>query len=101
MEIIETEVDRFRKAKKKVDEIRGFYISLIVYILVIAFLAFINLTTTPHYLWFLWPLLGWGIGILFHAMKVFNYLPFLGKDWENKKMKEFLEQEKQNTTKWK
>jgi hypothetical protein len=27
---------------------------------------------------------------------VFNYTPFLGKDWEERKMKEFMNQEKKN-----
>jgi hypothetical protein len=29
-------------------------------------------------------------------MKVFNYTPFLGKNWEERKLKEFMDQEKQN-----
>jgi hypothetical protein len=39
-------------------------------------------------------MLGWGIGVLFHGMKAFNYSPFLGKDWEERKLKEFMDQEK-------
>jgi len=36
-------------------------------------------------------------------MKVFNYMPFLGKDWEEKKIKEFMEKEKEKEQKesWK
>ena len=100
MELIQTEQDRFLKAKNRVEEIKGFYGNLISYIIVNAMLLFINLTTSPEYLWFFWPLFGWGIGILFHALKVFNYAPFLGKDWEDRKMKEFMEQEKVSATKW-
>jgi hypothetical protein len=37
--------------------------------------------------------LGWGIGLAFHGMKVFNYTPLLGKNWEERKLKEFMEQE--------
>lgn len=86
--------DRYFRAKKKVDEIKGFYGNLASYILVNIVLLVINLTTSPEYLWFFWPLLGWGIGVVFHAMKVFNYMPFLGSDWEEKKIREFLEKEK-------
>lgn len=100
MEIIELEHDRYLKAKKRVEEIKAFYASLTAFIVVNAFLMFVNLMTSPQYLWFLWPFFGWGIGVVFHALKVFNYSPFLGKDWEERKMKEFLEQDKLNKTKW-
>ncbi len=55
------------KAKEKVD----FRIHIINYIVVNAILAIINLTLTPSYIWFKWPLLGWGIGIIFYALNVF------------------------------
>ncbi len=40
----------------------------VVYVLVNALLAFINVMTTPHFLWFLLAALGWGIGIAMHFM---------------------------------
>jgi hypothetical protein len=95
--------DRYFEAKKRVEEIKGFYGNLISYIVVNIGLLAINLLTSPNYLWFFWPLLGWGIGVFFHGMKVFNYMPFLGKDWEEKKIKEFMEKEKEKEQKegWK
>jgi hypothetical protein len=50
----------------------------------------LNLWTSPNHLWFYWPLLGWGIGSDFHGLKVFNFMPFLGQDWEEQKIKEFM-----------
>lgn len=96
MEQYNEEYQRYERAKKQVEEIKGFYINLASYICVNLFLIFINLKYSPEYLWFFWPLLGWGIGLFFHGMKALNYTPFLGKDWEAKKMKEFMDQEKQN-----
>jgi hypothetical protein len=95
--------DRYFKAKKRVEKIKGFYGNLIAYIVVNIGLLAINLLTSPNYLWFFWPLLGWGIGVFFHGMKVFNYMPFLGKDWEENKIKEFIEKEKEKEQKegWK
>ena len=49
----------------------GFYIHLITYIAVNLLLIFINFSTSPQYLWFKWPLIGWGIGVLFHWLAVF------------------------------
>ena len=36
--------------------------------------AVVNLVTSPHYLWFLWTTLGWGIGLAVHAWVVFSVL---------------------------
>ncbi len=55
-----------KNAKAKVD----FRIHLINYIAVVTLLAIINLTLTPENIWFQWPLLGWGIGIIIHALSV-------------------------------
>jgi len=33
-------------------------------------------------------------------MKAFNYMPFLGKDWEERKIKEFMDKEKENKNTW-
>ncbi len=41
----------------------------------------------------------WGIGLAFHAINVFGKNIFLGSDWEEKKIKEFMDKN-QNTTKW-
>lgn len=95
--------DRYFKAKKRVEEIKGFYGNLIAYVVVNLGLLILNLVTSPEVLWFFWPLFGWGLGVFFHGMKVFNYMPFLGKDWEEQKIKEFMEMEKENQIKetWK
>ena len=54
------------------DKKRGFYIHLSVYVLVNAFLMGLNLAAAPDKLWFQWPLMGWGIGILGHAAGAFD-----------------------------
>jgi hypothetical protein len=95
------EEERYFKAKKRVEEIKGFYGNLTSYIVVNCVLFVINIVTSPQYLWFFWTLLGWGIGVVFHGIKVFNYMPFIGKDWEERKIKEFMEKEEQNKSSWK
>lgn len=92
--------ERYFKAKKRVEEMKGFYGNLTSYIVVNCVLFVINMVTSPQYLWFFWPLLGWGIGVIFHGIKVFNYMPFLGKDWEERKIKEFMEKEEQTKSSW-
>ena len=92
---------RYYEAKKRVEEIKGFYGNLTSYIVVNIGLMVINLLTSPKHLWFFWPMLGWGIGVFFHGMKVFNFMPFFGKDWETQKIKEFMDKEKEHKEIWK
>lgn len=96
-----TEEERYNLAKKRVQEVKGFYGNLTAYIVVNIFLVIVNLMTSPEHLWFYWPMLGWGIGVLFHGLRVFNYMPFLGKDWEERKMKEFMEEEERRKNQFK
>jgi hypothetical protein len=87
--------EQYERARKQVHEIKGFYSHLTVYVLVIGFLVFINLRYSPEYLWFFWPALGWGIGLVSHSIKAFNWIPYFGKDWEERKIKEFMNNENQ------
>jgi len=57
-------------AQEKVKEKIEFRIHLIIFVVVNSILATINLTLTPEYIWFKWPLLGWGIGIILHGLRV-------------------------------
>ncbi len=77
-------------ALSKVRKLRGFYLHLTQYVLVIALLTTINLVTNPAKLWFFWPALGWGIGILAHAATTFEFIPFFGAEWERKQVEKRL-----------
>src|SRR5262245_30787079 len=55
-------------ARRKV----GLYIHATVYVAVNVLLITINLSTAPGHIWFQWPLLGWGIGLLAHAAAAFS-----------------------------
>jgi hypothetical protein len=92
--------ENYQKAKKQVKEIKGFYSHLLSYVLVMMILAFVNLKYTPEHIWFFWPLLGWGIGLYFHALKVFNWFPFLDKSWEEKKIHQFMKEENNKLNKY-
>lgn len=100
MDTNNSDYERYQKAKKQVEEIKGFYIHAFCYVIVVLILMYINLRYSPQYLWFLWTTCGWGIGLFFHAVRVFNWMPFLNKDWEEKKIKQFMEEEKNKENKW-
>ena len=96
--------ERYLQAKKRVDELKKFYVHLIVFIIINTFIssrkiiknidngetfseAFFDFTTFSF--WFFW-----GIGLVFHAFKVFGVNGFLGKEWEARKIKEELDKQK-------
>jgi fatty acid desaturase len=81
--------ERYRRAKRRVNVLKGFYIHFATYIGVIALLFFIDFLTGGGW-WFYWPLLGWGIGIIAHAFTVFGIAGFLGSEWEEKKTRELM-----------
>lgn len=86
------EEKRYLKAKERVDAIKGFYGNLIAYCIVIPSLWWLNFRTTD-FIWAIFPTLGWGIGLTVHGMEAFGYNPILGKNWEEKKIRELMEKE--------
>ncbi|MBG7628829.1 MAG: 2TM domain-containing protein [Bacteroidetes bacterium] len=88
------ESTKYLRAVERVEEIKGFYSSLIAYCIVIPFLIFINLKFVPQFHWFWFPIMGWGIGLTFQAFKAFAYNPFLGRGWEERKIQEYMNEDK-------
>ncbi|MBA4318207.1 MAG: histidine kinase [Flavobacterium sp.] len=86
----------YYRAKKRVEQLKGFYGNLISYCCVIPLLVFINLTYSPHFQWFWFSAAGWGFGLLMHAFKVFGY----STNWEERKIQEILNKEDKKQT-WK
>jgi hypothetical protein len=85
----------YQRARARVRALRGFYVHLTVYLLVNLGLFLLDLLTPPAGLiWFYWPLLGWGIGLAVHAVIVFGLGGWLGRDWEERKIRELIEKDK-------
>lgn len=92
------------RAKKRVKAIKGFYIHLLVFILINIFISGVIIfgliqsgytlvdTFSNFGVYSTWVF--WGIGMFFHWLGVFGFKTFaLGKDWEEKKIKELMEKE--------
>jgi len=77
-------------ALARIRKIKGFYVHVVQYVLVLAILAAINLTTFPRYLWVLWVAAGWGVGLALHGLQVFDRIPFLNGDWERAQVEKQL-----------
>jgi hypothetical protein len=87
----------YLRAKERVEKIKGFYGNLASYCVVIPILIIINLNSPHNFQWFWFPMLGWGLGVLFHAFETFGY----GKSWEEKKIQEILNKQNNTNNKWK
>ncbi len=85
----------YQRAKEKVQQLKGFYGNLISYCIVIPFLIIININTSD-FQWFWFPMLGWGMGLTFHALETFGY----GKSWEERKIQEIINKEKSTKNNW-
>ncbi len=84
---------KYHRAKERVAMIKKFYSNLMSYIVFITFLAGLNYYTNEWSRpWFLWAAFGWGIGLIFHAIKAFDWVPFMNKNWEDRKIKEFMDE---------
>jgi len=89
--------NRYLDAKERVGHIKKFYTSLISYFVIIGALALLNFYTDGlRYPWFLWAAFGWGIGLVFQAAKAFNWNPFVSREWEERKIKEFMERDQKS-----
>ncbi len=88
------ENNKYVKAVEKVERLKEFYQNLASYCIVIPLLIFINLQFSPRFYWFWFPLIFWGISLIFKYLEVQNFNIFLGKNWEERKIKELMNQEK-------
>ncbi len=89
--------DSYLRARNHVEELKGFYYSLVSYIFVIPFLAFINYRTSWNFQWFWFPMFGWGLGLVIQAFRVFVTDKAFGRSWEKRKIEEFMKQEEEET----
>jgi hypothetical protein len=83
------------RARDRVEKLKGFYGNLISYCVVIPVLIIVNLNTSK-FQWFWFPMLGWGLGLTFHALETFGY----GKSWEERKIQEILQKDDKQSKKW-
>lgn len=64
----------YEEAKKRVEEKQEFFKHLAAYIVINTMLVLIwKFISGGGFLWFLFPMGGWGIGLLFHFLAVFAF----------------------------
>jgi hypothetical protein len=91
--------EAYLKAKEKVDALIGFYWHFAVYVVVNIFLiVLIGMNSNDGFTGFgpYATATFWGIGLAFHFIGVFGPDFFFGKDWEKRKMDEYMDKERKN-----
>jgi gas vesicle protein len=76
------------RAAQQVDKRIGFYVHLVVYLLVCGGLAAVNWFGTPEVWWAQWPFLGWGVAVVFHGLCAFDRGSNIVADWRLRKIRE-------------
>ena len=105
MERSNLEGKNYIRAKKRVKSIKSFYSHLAIYLGVNLFLILLRIIS-DNGLEELWDwttyntAIFWGIGIIFHALNVFGMGFLLGSSWEEKKIEEIMNKDKEKTEFW-
>lgn len=81
-----------REAVEYVRDIKGFYTHLAVYAFSVIAMVVANLFMGTESLWFIWPTLGWGLGVASHGLAVFEIFSLFGVDWEKRQIEKRLRQ---------
>ena len=81
------------EAARQVDKKIGFYVHLVVFLLVCAGLAAVNWFATPEVWWAPWPFLGWGVAVIFHALCAFGRGPSVVAGWRLRRIRELAASE--------
>ncbi len=90
-EIVSTpEQTEIALAFSHVRQVARFWHSLLIYVIVIAGLAAINLMTYPKVLWFLYTAAIWGFVLVLKALRVFGLMPWFGPEWEKQQVEKRL-----------
>ncbi len=84
---------RYKLAKKRVEEIKIFYLHFGIYLICVPIFIYLNYLSKAGFPWAIFPIAGWGIGVVSHASEAFNYNPFFGKKWEERKIRELMDKE--------
>ncbi|WP_461494647.1 2TM domain-containing protein [Pyruvatibacter sp.] len=80
-----------RRAIRYVRDLKAFYSHAATYAVVIFGLFIINLFTGISTPWFIWPMLGWGVGVAAHGLSVFEVMSLFSPDWEKREIEKRLE----------
>lgn len=104
-------LNKLQRAEKRIKVLKGFYSHVTVYVIVNSCLSTSKIVNNMYNgeafseafwdfstfaIWFFW-----GVGLAFHALKVFSLNPFFGKDWEKRQIEKYMEEDMYEEEKYK
>lgn len=89
-----TKAKSYERAKAKVYTLVGFYLNLILFIFTAFILIYLSYNSQTDFSLFILPTCVWGLGILIHASRIFNWNLFTPKKWQERKIKEYMNKDK-------
>ncbi len=84
------------RARKRVKELRDFYVHAAIYVVVNVGLVLLDLAQGDGLQWAYWVIIGWGIGLVAHGVSVFIFESRGASRWEARKLAEFTKQEERD-----
>jgi hypothetical protein len=84
---------KYEQAKEQVEKIKGFYVHATIYFIFVPVFIWLNYISNAGFPWAIFPIGGWGFGLMGHAAETFNYNPFFGKEWEERKIKDLMDKD--------
>jgi hypothetical protein len=78
-------------ARRRVRRLRRFYRNLSLFAAIALGLGLLNALASPGRWWFQWPALGLALAAAFQGASLFVFGSWLGADWEERKVRELLE----------
>lgn len=81
------------RAKMRLEEVKGFYSHLGIFLVINVLLVLVNILTSPGQWWFYWVTVFWGIALIFHGSRVFGKGKVFSNEWEEKKIQQYIEEE--------
>ncbi len=85
------ENERLEKAQKRVAAKKEFFIHLLTFCCVMPALFVVNFMVTPEFWWIVFPLIGWGMGLIGHYVSAFGIPGVIGRDWERKELEKEMD----------
>lgn len=95
--------DAYIRAQKRIKELKGFYAHALWYVIINIFIFIMIGVNSGWNVWHFGVLatpLFWGIGLGFHAIGVFGRSALFSKSWEERKIKEFMDMEEEDSNKF-
>jgi len=82
------------RARKRVEDIVGFWVHVLIFTVVNAGIWIIDATQGDGIEWAYWTTIPWGIGLAIHAVVLIAELRIFGDAWRERKISEYMDRER-------